>query len=143
MWLQNVFATRFRSTSEHWDTPKIILWFYQAYNSKEKQRQFYSSVTQEEYYSFNPAICFTGPILFTNFSFRQSLYYRYLVSNIANFLLNVSSGSIKWSTVALAFLINLNTLLLLVYSVDVILWHGCYLFLSSMLSFIIDNDARL
>ena len=37
------------------------------FNSTEKQGQFYSSVTGELYYSFDPGIYFTETILFTIF----------------------------------------------------------------------------
>ena len=74
------------------------------FNNREKQRQYYSSsITPKQHYSFDLAICFTSNILFTILSFRQSLFYRYLISNITSFLLEVSSGSILWSTVASAF----------------------------------------
>ena len=63
------------------------------FNSTEKQAQFYYCITQGHYYSFDSAICFTDTILFSIFSFRQSLSYRYLIPNIPKFLLNVLSRS--------------------------------------------------
>ena len=46
------------------------------FNSKEKQAKFYSGIIS--------AICFTDTILLAIFSFRQSLFYRYIILNITN-----------------------------------------------------------
>lgn len=112
------------------------------FNIKEKQGQFYPGITQEQHYPFHSATCFTNTILFTIFFFRHIPFYRYLISNITIFLLNVHTGSILWLTVASAFSNKSENLYSQLANV-VFLQHVCCLFLFDALNFIIDNSVRL